>query len=77
MHSPLFPLTRFSLKDRMWYEWKWIRARLTSWYQYVPLGVQASCSYKVDTQTGCGASDEASLAANHTCFGSVAKLAKR
>ncbi|KAF2440558.1 hypothetical protein P171DRAFT_435350 [Karstenula rhodostoma CBS 690.94] len=33
VHAPLFPLTRFSLKDRMSYEWKWLRARLTSWYQ--------------------------------------------
>ncbi|KAL5427867.1 hypothetical protein PMIN04_001072 [Paraphaeosphaeria minitans] len=33
VHAPMFPLTRFSLKNRIWYEWKWIRARLTSWYQ--------------------------------------------
>ncbi|KAF1966912.1 hypothetical protein BU23DRAFT_306281 [Bimuria novae-zelandiae CBS 107.79] len=33
VHAPLFPLTRFSLSDRMWYEWKWIRSRLGSWIQ--------------------------------------------
>ncbi|KAL1613067.1 hypothetical protein SLS60_001299 [Paraconiothyrium brasiliense] len=43
VHAPLFPLTRFSIKDRFRYEWKWLRMRFTAWYQYVSR-MRANCS---------------------------------
>ncbi|KAJ4287008.1 hypothetical protein N0V90_012889 [Kalmusia sp. IMI 367209] len=33
VHAPLFPWTPLSLKERLWYEWKWATSRVTAWFQ--------------------------------------------